>query len=67
VLAPFRSSRRCGGKKFAIVMITERRGDGEITYRTCVTACDRSSPRTSRCREYLAQLRRATYVEVRAS
>ena len=67
VLAPFPLESPGGGKKFAIVMITERRGDGEITYQDVRDRVRQILSEDLAMQKYLAQLRRATYVEVRAS
>jgi hypothetical protein len=56
-----------GAKKFAIVMVTERRGDGEITYQDVRDRVRQILSEDLAMQRYLAQLRRATYVEVRDS
>jgi hypothetical protein len=48
-------------------MITERRGDGEITYQDVRDRVRQILSEDLAMQKYLAQLRRATYVEVRAS
>ena len=67
VLPPFPLESPGGAKKFAIVMVTERRGDGEITYQDVRDRVRQILSEDLAMQRYLAQLRRATYVEVRDS
>jgi len=67
VLPPFALEAPGGAKKFAVVLITERRGDGEITYQDVRDRVRQILSEDLAMQKYLVQLRRATYVEVRAS
>jgi len=67
VLPPFALESPGGGKKFAVVLVTERRGDGVITYQDVRDRVRQILSEDLAMQKYLAQLRRATYVEVRDS
>ena len=67
VLPPFALESPGGAKKFAIVMVTERRGEGEMTYQDVRDRVRQILSEDLAMQKYLAQLRRATYVEVRES
>ncbi len=67
ILPPFALESPGGSKKFAIVMVTERRADGQITYQDVRDRVRQILSEDLAMQKYLAQLRRATYVEVRDS
>ena len=67
IIAPFALESPGGGKKFAIVMVTERRAEGEVTYQDVRDRVRQILADDLAMQRYLAQLRRATYVEVRES
>ncbi len=67
VIAPFALESPGGGRKFAVVMVTERRGEGEVTYQDVRDRVRQILSEDLAMQRYLAQLRRATYVEVRES
>lgn len=67
VVPPFALESPGGGKKFAIVMVTERRAEGDVTYADVRDRVRQILSEDLAMQKYLAQLRRATYVEVRAS
>jgi peptidyl-prolyl cis-trans isomerase SurA len=67
ILPPFALESPGGSKKFAVVMVTERRTEGEITYQDVRDRVRQILSEDLAMQKYLAQLRRATYVEVRDS
>ena len=67
IVPPFALESPGGGKKFAIVMVTERRAEGEVTYQDVRDRVRTILADDLAMQKYLAQLRRATYVEVRES
>jgi len=67
IVAPFALDQPGGRRKFAVVLVTEKRGEGEIRFedvkdRVRALLADRLATQ-----KYLARLRSATYVDVRAS
>ena len=67
IIAPFALESPGGGRKYAIVMVTERRSEGEVTYQDVRDRVRQILADDLAMQKYLAQLRRATYVEVRES
>ena len=67
LLPPFPLESPGGQKKYAIVLITERRGEGEITYQDVRDKVKEVLSQDLALQRYLAHLRRATFVEVRES
>ena len=67
VFPPFALESPGGGKKFAIVLVTEHRAEGEVTYQDVRDRVRQILADDLAMQRYLAQLRRATYVEVRES
>jgi peptidyl-prolyl cis-trans isomerase SurA len=66
-LPPFALDGAGGRRKFAVISVTERRGEGDIRYedvkdRVRAVLADRMATR-----KYLDRLRRSTFVEVRAA
>lgn len=67
VTPPFALEAPGGGRKYAIVMVTERRAEGEVTYEDVRDRVKQILSEDLAIQKYVSQLRRATYVEVRAS
>ncbi len=67
IIPPFALEAPGGGKKFAVVMVTERRAEGEVTYQDVRDRVRQILSEDLAIQKYLSQLRRATYVEVRES
>jgi len=67
ILPPFALESPGGGRKYAIVMVTERRDEGEVTYQDVRERVRQILAEDLAIQKHLAQLRRATYVEVRES
>ena len=56
-----------GGQKFAIVHVTERRGEGEVSYQDVRDRVKQLLAEDLALQRYIAKLRSATFVEVRES
>ena len=67
IVPPFALEAPGGGKKFAVVLVTERRAEGEVTYQDVRDKVKQILSEDLAIQKYVAQLRRATYVEVRES
>lgn len=67
VIPPFVLESPGGGKKFAVVTVTERRPEGEIRYEDVRDRVRSLLAEELALKKYLGRLRRATYVDVRAS
>ncbi len=67
IVPPFALESPGGGKKYAVVLVTERRAEGEVTYQDVRDRVRQILSEDLAVQKYVAQLRRATYVEVRAS
>jgi peptidyl-prolyl cis-trans isomerase SurA len=67
VLPPFALESPGGGRKYAIVMVTERRAEGEVTYQDVRDRVKQILSEDLAIQRYVAQLRRATFVEVKGS
>lgn len=67
IIPPFPLESPGGGKKFAIVMVTERRGEGDVMYQDVRDRVRQILSEDLALQKYITQLRRATYVEVRES
>lgn len=65
IIPPFALESPGGGRKYAIVMVTERRAQGEVTYQDVRDRVRQILADDLAMQKYIAQLRRATYVEVR--
>ncbi len=66
-IPPFTLEAPGGAKKFAVVLITERRPEGEIRYEDVRDRVRSTLADELALKKYLARLRRATYVDVRAA
>jgi hypothetical protein len=67
VVPPFALEAPGGGKKYAVVVVTERRAEGEVMYQDVRDRVRQILSEDLAIQKYVAQLRRATFVEVRAS
>jgi peptidyl-prolyl cis-trans isomerase SurA len=65
IIPPFALESPGGGRKYAIVMVTERRAQGEVTFQDVRDRVRQILSDDLAMQKYIAQLRRATYVEVR--
>jgi peptidyl-prolyl cis-trans isomerase SurA len=67
VIAPFALDQPGGRRKFAVVLVTEKRGEGEIRFEDVKDRVRARLAEELATRKYLARLRQATYVDVRAA
>jgi peptidyl-prolyl cis-trans isomerase SurA len=66
VVAPFALDQPGGRRKFAVVLVTEKRGEGEIRFEDVKDRVRQRLAEDLATRKYLTRLRQATYVDVRA-
>lgn len=66
VVAPFALDQPGGRRKFAVVLVTEKRGEGEIRFEDVKDRVRARLAEDLATRKYLTRLRQATYVDVRA-
>ncbi|HEX5820067.1 MAG TPA: peptidylprolyl isomerase [Gemmatimonadales bacterium] len=66
VVAPFALDQPGGRRKFAVVLVTEKRGEGEIRFEDVKDRVRARLAEDLGTRKYLTRLRQATYVDVRA-
>jgi peptidyl-prolyl cis-trans isomerase SurA len=67
IVPPFALEAPGGGRKYAVVVVTERRAEGEVTYQDVRDRVRQILSEDLAIQKYVGQLRRATYVEVRES